>query len=181
MDTELLDVSNARRSIIQNNFRLIWLHINGEESDNDYRQSIAQLRRFVNTFDIFIDIDQCIDFITDFKEEKVIMIVSNEIDQYFINCIYDLPQLNSIYILCKNKSLYTYESWMKTCPKIEGIFTQIELIYSLLLRRIIHRCEEDSVLVSFISTSVATSNTVNEFDQSFMYTQIISPWGGFEG
>ena len=37
----------------------------------------------------------------------------------------------------------------------------------------IHRCEEDSVLVSFISTSDATSNTVNEFDQSFMYTQIL--------
>ena len=71
-----------RNTRIVQNFILIWLdpHID-EENDNDFRNSITQLERVVNTTNEFTDVDQCIDFLTGINEEKVLMIISNELGQ----------------------------------------------------------------------------------------------------
>jgi hypothetical protein len=59
------------------NFLLVWLDGSIDEDNNDNcRNSITQLRQVVDTVDTFTAVDECIDFITDIKYEKVFMIVS---------------------------------------------------------------------------------------------------------
>ncbi|CAF1544901.1 unnamed protein product, partial [Rotaria sordida] len=69
-------------SRIVQNFVLIWLHSHIDElNSNDFRNSIVELQRVVNSINTFTDIDQCIDFLTDIKEEKILMIISDELGQ----------------------------------------------------------------------------------------------------
>lgn len=53
------------------NVLLIWLDPNIDEESVDYRHSIDQLRQVVNDVNIFIDVNQCIDFLTDICIENV--------------------------------------------------------------------------------------------------------------
>jgi tetratricopeptide (TPR) repeat protein len=163
------DATSTRRRVAQN-FRLIWLDTNIDESDDGCRHSIAQLRRFVTTIDTFTDVDQCIDFLTEIKQEKVLMIMSSDLGQYLISLIHDVPQLTSVYVFCATEFLH--EPWAEKWPKIQGIFRKIELICGS-LRQATRRCDEDSVSVNFLSVSDTINQNLNEFDQSFMYTQIL--------
>ena len=69
---------NAR--MVQN-FHLVWLDGNIDESKDDYRNSIKKLRQVVNTVNTFIDVNECIEFINGIKEEKAFMISSGALGQ----------------------------------------------------------------------------------------------------
>src|ERR1700722_17601404 len=51
-----------RVRIVQN-FTLIWLDSNINESNIDFKDSLTQLRQIVNTIDTFTDADQCVNFL----------------------------------------------------------------------------------------------------------------------
>jgi hypothetical protein len=51
----------AHAEEIVQKFILIWLDEKIDESSDDYRNSIKQLRRTLNTIEIFHDTDECID------------------------------------------------------------------------------------------------------------------------
>jgi hypothetical protein len=152
-----------RRHGIQN-IGLIWLDA------NDCNHSISQLRRFVHTFNIFTDVDQCVDFLTEIKEQKVLMIISDDFGQYLVDLIHNVPQLNSIYIFCKSNS--TYEQWMQKWFKVKGIFTQIDQIFKSLTLTA-RQYDQDAPSLSFISTSNLRDQNLDQLDQSFMYTQLL--------
>jgi hypothetical protein len=102
--TRLLDARMVQ------NFHLVWLNGNIDEvNNNDCRNSITKLRQIVNTVNTFIDLDECIDFITDYKEEKAFMVIFGEISQIILPIVQDIVQISSIYIFCKNK--VQYEKW----------------------------------------------------------------------
>ncbi|CAF1554503.1 unnamed protein product, partial [Rotaria sp. Silwood1] len=96
------------------NFLLIWLDANLDESKDDYKKSIQHLRHIVAAITTFTDPDQCVDFLSDIKDEKVFMIVSGALGQYIIPQIQACSQLDSIYIFCDNQSVH--EQWAKTIP-----------------------------------------------------------------
>jgi hypothetical protein len=54
MDTDAL---HSRQRIAQN-FLLIWLHANIDESTDDHQSTVAQLRRVVNNINIFTKRDK---------------------------------------------------------------------------------------------------------------------------
>jgi len=85
-------------------------------NSNDYHNTITKLRQVVNTVKTFTDVDECIDFITDIKEEKILMIVSSALDQIVIPITHDIPQINTIYIFCGNE--IRHEQWFK----VKGFF-----------------------------------------------------------
>ncbi len=96
--TRLLDARMVQ------NFHLVWLNGNIDEvNNNDCRNSITKLRQIVNTVNTFID------FITDHKEEKALMVIFGEISQTILPIVQDIVQISSIYIFCKNK--VQYEKW----------------------------------------------------------------------
>jgi hypothetical protein len=85
------------------NVLLIWLDSNIEENNKDCCNTISQLRRIVNTINIFTDGDQCVKFIDDIQNEKACMIISGALGEHMVPRIHDKLQVNSIFIFCGNK------------------------------------------------------------------------------
>jgi hypothetical protein len=97
-----------RRRILQN-FLLIWLDANIDESNEDSHHALTQLQQIVSAINTFTTDDQCINFLTQVKDEKAFMIVSDAFSQRIIPFIHDMSQLDSIYVLYGNKS--SHEQW----------------------------------------------------------------------
>ncbi|CAF5048138.1 unnamed protein product [Rotaria sp. Silwood1] len=151
-------LSRPMRRVLQN-FRLLWLDANFDESKDNYKISTQHLRNILETVTTFTDIDECIDFLSDIENENVFMIISGALGQHIIPVIQECPQLVSIYILCDNQSIH--EEWAKTIPKVKGIYTQIEPICkSLQIDQ--ENCDRAMISISF-----------NRIDPLFMYTQLL--------
>jgi tetratricopeptide (TPR) repeat protein len=119
---------------------------------------------------IFTQPDQCIQFLNGIKTEKAFVITSGSLGQQFVLNIHALPQLDVIYIFCRNQSLR--EQWAKAWTKIKGVHTQIKPI-SDALQLAVKQCNQDSIAVSFITIDEEISNVnLNQLEPSFMYTQI---------
>ena len=154
------------------NFVVIWLdqHIDESIDDVETQETVDRLRTVVNAVNTFNDVDRCIDFLSDIKEEKVFMIVSGSLGQQIISYIHDIAQLHSIYIFCCSQ--LKHEQWTKDWSKIQGVFTQIAPICHS-LRETAQKCEQNFIPVSFVTASEVSEQNLDQLDQSFMYTQIL--------
>jgi hypothetical protein len=152
-----------RVRIVQN-FTLLCLDSNIDERDADFKNSLTQLRRIVNTIDTFTNPDQCMSFLTQIKNEKAFMLVSGALSQLIVPLIHDITQLDSIYVFCENVS--KYEQWTVEWTKVKGVYTQIEAICDA-LKRDTQQCDRDSILIS------VTSKDLDRLEPSFMYTQLL--------
>ncbi|CAF3265506.1 unnamed protein product [Rotaria socialis] len=153
------------------NFLVVWLDPNLDDLiDDDWRDNVDELRSIVNTVNTFNDVDQCIDFLSDIKDEKVFMIISGALGQQVISYIHDIQQLHSIYVFCGSKQ--KHEKWVKDWPKIKGVFTQIQQLCDS-LKPAAQKCEQNSMPISFVTASEASDQILDQLDQSFMYTQIL--------
>jgi hypothetical protein len=88
------------------NFIVIWLDSNINESNEGTRNSIDHLRQIVNSVKTFDEAARCIDYLNDVKHEKVFMIVSGSLGQHVVPRISSLNQWTSIYVFCgTNKNI----------------------------------------------------------------------------
>ncbi|CAF4662966.1 unnamed protein product, partial [Rotaria sp. Silwood2] len=87
------------------------------------------------------------------------MIVPDTLGQHIILEIQECPQLTSIHVLCDNQSIHN--EWVKTIPKIKGVYTQIEPICDALPIDI-ENCDRSMISISF-----------HGIDPLFMYTQLL--------
>jgi len=156
----------TQRSI--QNFHLVWLDTNINENDDDYRNSIKKLKQVVNTVNTFVDVDECIDFISTIPEEIVFMITSGALTQTTVSVIDNMTQISGIYIFGGYEA--PYEEW----PKVRGVFTNIQPICEA-LKQAAQDCDQNAVSISFASTGDTTTDIANKntLNCSFMYTQIL--------
>ncbi|CAF1614471.1 unnamed protein product [Rotaria sp. Silwood1] len=146
------------RRILQN-FLLVWLDANLQEADNDFKNSLQHLRKIVASITTFTDAQQCVNFLSEIKKEKVFMIVSGSLGRQIVPEIEALPQLEAIYVFCGNQSVH--EQWTKKISKVKGVYTKIEPICQALeIDR--QRCDQAMIPISF-----------NGRDTLFMYTQLL--------
>jgi len=146
------------------NFRLIWLDSNIYEiTNNDSINTISKLRQIVNTIEIFTDIDECVNFISDIENENIFLISSGRIGQIMVPVVHQMSQITRIYIFCQNKILH--DQWTQQWNKINGVFTDIKTICKQLKKDVKH-CDQNSISISFIKTNI------DQLDKSFMYIQI---------
>ncbi|CAF1513268.1 unnamed protein product [Rotaria sp. Silwood1] len=146
------------RRILQN-FLLVWLDANLQESDKDFKNSLQHLRKIVASITTFTDAQQCVNFLSEIKKEKVFMIVSGSLGRQIVPEIEALPQLEAIYVFCGNQSVH--EQWAKKISKVKGVYTKIEPICQALeIDR--QRCDQAMIPISF-----------NGRDALFMYTQLL--------
>ena len=99
---QAMESSNSFNTRIVQNFHLVWLNESIDETNNKYHESITKLRQVVNTVNLFDNIDQCIDFITD-AEETAFVIISGELNQTSIPILLDTTSITCVYIFCANK------------------------------------------------------------------------------
>jgi tetratricopeptide (TPR) repeat protein len=149
------------------NFHLVWLDgdIN-EVNDENCRSSIMKLRQVVSTVNTFIDVDECIDFITDVQEEAF-MIISGPFSQIILSIVQNIPQINSIYIYSENSAQY------EKTPKVVGVYTDITSICEV-LEQAVKDFDYNLTSISFLKPDDAIpSKNLDQLDSSFMYTQLL--------
>jgi tetratricopeptide (TPR) repeat protein len=155
---------------IVQNFLLIWVDANIDQSKKDCQNTLAQLRNIVNDVNICTEPEQCIQCLNDIDKEKAFIIVSGALGQHLVPNIHAMPQVDAIYIFCGNKS--QHEEWTKKWDKVKGVYTEIKHICEA-LQLATKQCNEDSIAVSFMALGEGASNqNLNQLEASFMYTQI---------
>ncbi|CAF1378304.1 unnamed protein product [Rotaria sordida] len=154
---------NDQHRFIQN-FIVIWLESNINEMDD----LIIELRRHSDLVFTFNESDLCAKFLKNVHDQKVFLIVSNTLANAILPLVHDLSQLDSVYILCKNKTMEN--NWTKKWRKVREIFDDISFIFPQLQRNT-RLCEESLMPVNII-TETSTIN-LNEIQSSFMYTQLL--------
>ena len=165
--TALSDLHSAR--LVQN-FHLVWLDRDIDENNDDFRNSITKLREVVNTVNTFIDVDECIDFVSSIQE-RAFVISSGALAQTTVPLTHDIPQVNSFYIFCENK--IQHEEWAKKWTKVSGVYTDIVSICAA-LKQATQDLDHSSISISFAPKSdEAGSENQDTLDCSFMYTQIL--------
>ncbi len=65
-----------RNDRIVQNFNLVWLDGNINETNDDYLNFVMKLQQVVNTVNAFVNVDRFIGFINGIKEEKAFIISS---------------------------------------------------------------------------------------------------------
>ena len=96
-------------------YTMIWLRTNFD-INNDNFEIQKKLKRVINDFKSFDDLDECIDYLSDLIDEKVIFIVADTIGCIIIPFISDFPQLKSIYIYKVDKKIK--EEWTEEYEKV---------------------------------------------------------------
>lgn len=112
------------RTRILQNFHLLWLAENINEDNDDYQNSITQLQQVVNTVNVFTDIDECVEFVTDIIEEAALMIVSEVFSQYILSCVQDIFQIKSVYVCARIKL-----NWNKTKRNGPSFMVHIQILH----------------------------------------------------
>ena len=146
------------RRVLQN-FLLVWLDTNFNESSADFKASLKYLRQVVASIETFTDAEECVKFLDQIQKEKAFMIVSGALGRQVVPEIENKPQLEAIYVFCGNKA--AHEQWANKIPKVKGVYTDIKTICKALQ---IDRksCDRAMVSISF-----------NGIDALFMYTQLL--------
>ena len=146
------------RKLIQN-FLLVWLDANLDESKADFKKALEQLRNVVASIITFQDVKECIEFLNEISQENVFIIVSGSLGRQVVPNFEDMPQVQSIYIFCGNKAMH--EEWASKMRKVKGIFTEIEPICKA-LQIDGKNCDRAMDSISF-----------KGIDALFMYTQLL--------
>lgn len=149
---------------------VVWLDTNASNDSEIDQDKISQFQQVIDTIRPFMNIDECIDFITSMKDEKVFLIVSGDSGEQIVHLVQDLSALQSIYLLCDDQS--KLKSQTQQCPKVKGAFTQIKYICDL-LRNEIRRYDNYMTTVNTSSLIGPPVLGLNELDQSFMYSQLL--------
>jgi hypothetical protein len=143
---------------------LIWLDasINKDEQDDQY--SLNQLGLVIKSIIIFINEQKCLEFINKFRlKNKLFLIVSGSLGENFVPKIYDLFQINFIYIFCGQKK--KHEIWTKKYEKIKGVFDNITELCVHLKRDKdkLEQVEWFRKLIDSLPKTLSSSNKFNEF------------------
>ncbi|CAF1330819.1 unnamed protein product [Rotaria sordida] len=164
----LLNLHIEQQSTIEN-FIIIWLDPSINIHSDEYNSFKNHFQKLVHLILPFNDSNQCIDFISDIKTEKIFLIISGLLGRKLVSIINNLCQIDSIYVYCDNK--VRHEKWADQEKKIKGVFQNIEPIYDA-IRRDIRQCEDDLISFNILSSTFNTNKNLNQSDQLFIYIQL---------
>ncbi|CAF3305196.1 unnamed protein product, partial [Rotaria socialis] len=158
------------------NYLVIWVDGNIDESNDDYRNTLAQLRTVVIDVKVCTTPEQCVEFLNEIDDGKAFIISSGVLGQSLVNDIHGIPKVDAIYILCDNKACH--EPWAKEWSKIRGVFTSIKPICES-LKKVAHECDHDSIPMSFVPKQTMAGGaagsdpkTLDQLPPTYMYSVI---------
>ncbi|CAF0774976.1 unnamed protein product [Adineta steineri] len=165
--------SNIRQPRLRRaqNYLLLWVDTSIDQPNEDYENTLKQIRTITGDVNIFIQRDACIDFLTDAEEDsKSFLVVKDTMFPQIVPLINDIHQLHAVYIL--NDIEILHEDWIKKYKKVRPIRTNINEICKG-LQSDIKQYNQDSIAMSFITTNeMASTDNLNQLEPNFMYTQI---------
>ncbi|CAF0755033.1 unnamed protein product [Adineta steineri] len=164
--------SNIRqpRQRMAQNYLVIWVDANIDETNRDCQDTLIQLKNVVNDINLCTQSDQCIQILNQVDHERVFVITPGSFGEHLVPEIHDMPKLDAVYILCANKS--RHEGWTQNWTKIKGVHTNIKEICQV-LKLAVKQCDRDSIAVSFLTANeLASTENLNQLEPNFMYTQL---------
>lgn len=126
---------------------------------------IIRLRSLINYLKISDDVDDCIAFINNISNEKIIIIVSDTLGDSIVSRIFNHQQLFAVYIFCETKE--QIDNWSRNESKIRGIHTDINQIIEQ-IKFDIENDEENLLTFTCMSTTANTKGGL-----SFIINQIL--------
>lgn len=99
-------------------FVLIWLDSLVNRSTDNVEAKVL-LRRIINRLVTFDKMDDCIEYIENHDNERIVLMVSGRLGQETVPIIHDIPHLVAIYVYCLDKK--RNEAWAKNFFKVNLI------------------------------------------------------------
>lgn len=150
---------------------LIWLDNNIDENDKQCQNTIGHLSQTVSRVKTVTDGERCVQMLQTLEEEMVYMVVSGALGEKLVPRVHNLPQIDSIFVFCGNKTYH--DKWAKDWKKVKGVFTEIKSVCQELHLSVRQR-EHNAIPMSIMTGSGnVLEKDLNQLDSSFMYTQII--------
>ena len=151
-------------------FILVWLH----HDDKYIDQHTQDLRSIMNIVELFKDIHECVDFITNTLSEKIFVILPESVSEYLVPILHNFSQTYAIYCLSDQDKADEHK-WWPLYRKVEGLFSDMADICKVLIQ---HRRKLEYSLLSFYGfdseNKMRQSDTLaNKQDAKFMYAVLI--------
>ncbi|CAF0741720.1 unnamed protein product [Adineta steineri] len=159
--TAFTTIAPSTRQRMAQNYLLVWVDQNIDQTSKDCQDTLAQLRAVVSDVTICTQPDECIAFLDKHNDEKTFVITPGYLGQHLVPEIHGMPKLDAIYIFCGNIS--NHQQWTKGWNKIKGVHDNIKDICDA-IKGGIKQVNQDSIPVSFV--------TANQLEPNYMYTQI---------
>ncbi|CAF1073634.1 unnamed protein product [Adineta steineri] len=163
------DIRQPRQRMVQNCL-LLWVDTSIDEANEDYENTLKQIRTITDDVNVFTQRDACIDYLTDAQEDiKSFLVVKDTMSQQIMPLINDIPQLDGVYILNDIETVHV--EWTNKCKKIKSVHNIDDICHRLQLD--IKRYHQDSIAMSFVTVNeMASTNNLNQLEPAFMYTQL---------
>ncbi|CAF3442889.1 unnamed protein product [Rotaria sp. Silwood2] len=154
------------------NFLVVWLDAKIEDKDNDYYiYSINKLKEVFNKINAFSDVNECIDFMTNIQDEKIIIIIGDFFVQTVVPIVQDISSIDTIYILVENQ--IQHEDLTKQWSKINCVFKDIASICDTLQQPTVVD-DRELVNISSVSTNHESHRkNQDQLDSSLLYRQVL--------
>lgn len=147
---------------IVENFLLIWFNVNSNGFDKE--ESLNQLRKLVNSIEIFSNAEECLEYLSHISSEQIFLIISNSCAKPFLTAVELISSLQSIYILSNENNDWQFSK------KIKGVHCRMDLLCQQ-LKQDIQQCQRHLTPISFLPSNPIQD--IDELDQSFVYSQLI--------
>ncbi|CAF2048279.1 unnamed protein product [Rotaria magnacalcarata] len=108
--TAITNDTRSRHRMTQN-YLATWADGNIDETTEDCRSTLAQLRAAVSDVNVCTTPEQCVEFLNEMDEGKAFIISSGAVGQSLSNDIHGMQNVDAIYIFCGNKA--HHEPWAK--------------------------------------------------------------------
>ncbi|CAF4223885.1 unnamed protein product, partial [Adineta steineri] len=147
-------------------FTLIWF--NSKDLDD---LIICQLLSMFKVVFPVNKLDQCLELLRLIHNEKVILIVPNEVLESMAPSIQPMSHVDSIYIYSEEQ--INLELWKLADSKFKGPFSDL-LSQCRLLQRMWHSCHLAPILSNVLpSNAESMDRTSNQLDPTYMWTQLL--------
>ncbi|CAF1269285.1 unnamed protein product [Adineta steineri] len=155
-------------------FFLVWLdaNVNNLKMNIDVQQQLRKCIRNPQTFD---DINKCelyIRFVP--VDQRVVLIVNNNLGQEIVPRIHQLQQVSSIYLYDTNQE--AKEEWTKDYVKIKGVIKELDVLIAQIQmdhsRRGIKKVDEPLVFNIFNMSSTSEQSTTG-LNGQFVHSQLL--------
>ncbi|CAF0724893.1 unnamed protein product [Adineta steineri] len=163
-------VHQPRQRMTQS-YLLLWLDASINQTNEEYENTLEQIRTVTDDVNIFTQRDACIDFLTDAQADiESFLIVKDTMSQQIMPLINDIPQLNNVYIF--NHIEFLHAEWIKKWDKIKSVHTNIKDLCKT-LQMDVKQYNQDSIAVSFVTIDeMSSTDNLNQLEPNFMYSQI---------
>ena len=145
-------------------FSLIWLTETVEAQDT--RDTEQKLRSIVNHLKKFDDVHQCQQYIEQrSKQDRLIVIVSDQLAQQIIPFIHNLRHVISIYVYCMDKKIHEVQT--------ENVITELDdLISRITAAHKIQEKVDEPLSINIFTTNTTGGKSTTGLNGQFVFSQI---------